>query len=69
MLETKTKHIVTVYKMYLETLWCKDNSSMRKTRYQRKVKHNISNTVSLKQHMYRCINYIDLVSVIQNSSL
>ena len=44
-------------------------NGMRKTRYQRKDDHNISNTGSLKQQVYMSINYNYLVSVVHNSSL
>ena len=47
------QYIINVYKMYLETLWCNNNTS---------------NTSSLKQ-VCNSINYTYLVLVVHNSSL
>ena len=67
--QVDAQQIVNVYKIYLETRSCKNNSLVwEQTRYQRNVKHNTSNTGSLKHQVYMSIDYKYLVSVVHNSS-
>ena len=60
-------HSVNVYKLYLETLWCNDNSLVWE-KHVIKDRLNIiyQKTGSSKQQIGRCINCKDLFSVVHN---